>query len=61
MLAYLKINNFSPNWLVSGDKIIYSKTKAQTDIFVFFPKKLYLEKELKIEKYNNRLLAPYSR
>ena len=49
--------NFSPNWLVSGDKIIYSKTKAQTDIFVFFPKKLYQkEKELKIEKYNNRLL-----
>ena len=48
--------NFSPNWLVSGDKIIYSKTKAQTDIFVFFPKKLYQkEKELKIAKIKNRL------
>ena len=40
--------NFSQNWLVSGDKIIYSKTQPQTDIFIFSQKK----KELKIEKYN---------
>ena len=44
--------NFSPNWLVSGDKIIYSKTQAQKDIFVFSQE----ERKLKIEKYNNRLL-----
>ena len=40
--------NFAPNWLISGDKIIYSKTTPQTDIFVFSQKK----NQLKIEKYN---------
>ena len=44
--------NFSQNWLVIGDKIIYSKTQPQTDIFIFSQKK----KELKIEKYHNRRL-----
>ncbi len=44
--------NFTQNWLISGDKIIYSKTQPQKDIFIFSQKK----KELKIEKYNSQKL-----